>query len=298
MVSGLIGLSAVAFTTLFTQQIRSQNFLTFQMRRTDIQTAISGQFLIDPIQCSCLFKLASPLEFNKAASNVTLTTSTAPQSIGLYTFTTPGDCSTASIAVPFANQSAQDGVTLKSVSLTGITKVGASYSGTFKVSLKSTKEVLGPEIVSLEVPVAVKTLPGSTATKVKFESCGHTGSYPPAAATEYDSGWFPVSSLSDNSATLTHGLPSTPTEVQLYQCGAISAGDCTTRVVLAGARGYQDGSSFVNPVAITATSTEIEIGISGSGGKWVWGFWEPSGGWKCTGGAPGCRSAYYRLRAR
>jgi hypothetical protein len=113
---------------------------------------------------------------------------------------------------------------------------------------------------------------------------------------QYDSGWFAVASGANNEIAKPHGLGGAPSHILLQQCGALAGGACVTRVVLAGTRGHQDGSSFVNPMDVTADANNIYIGVLGA--WWVWGYWTPASGFVCTGDADNdCFTGYYRVLA-
>ncbi len=113
---------------------------------------------------------------------------------------------------------------------------------------------------------------------------------------DFDSGWTAVNSATQNEVSFTHNFGAIPSNVVLQQCGAVSGVACTTRVVLAGVRGYQDGTAFINPVAVTATTTQIYVALTVS--WWTWGYWVPGVGWQHPGDAdnnPG--TGFYRVLA-
>ncbi len=112
---------------------------------------------------------------------------------------------------------------------------------------------------------------------------------------DYQSAWKEVSSASANEVTFEHGLGSIPSHVQILQCGAVDGDTCLTRVVMAGTRGYQDGTSLINPVTVTADNTQIYVALTT---WWVWGYWTPAKGFDCPGGVnKNCRIGYYRVLA-
>ncbi|RYZ65292.1 MAG: type II secretion system protein, partial [Proteobacteria bacterium] len=58
IVMGIMGAMALAFMSMQSSQIKANNFLLYQVRRTEIKGAILGQFLNDPANCGCLFRNA------------------------------------------------------------------------------------------------------------------------------------------------------------------------------------------------------------------------------------------------
>ena len=69
-----------------------------------------------------------------------------------------------------------DGLQVSSIKLQNIMKIsGNSFSGNFVVELKSTKEVLGPSTLSINLPVSIETLP-DVPGQVSFQSCSSSSS--------------------------------------------------------------------------------------------------------------------------
>ncbi len=113
----------------------------------------------------------------------------------------------------------------------------------------------------------------------------------------YDSGWFAVTS--GNDYTKAHGLGVVPKQFMLWQCDGISGNTCLSRVVLAGTRGYQDGTSAINPVTVSADTSNIYIGLYSA---WAaWGYWSnsaPGNKWVVTSNVDSnAYTAYYRVFA-
>ena len=110
---------------------------------------------------------------------------------------------------------------------------------------------------------------------------------------QYDSGWVPVSSNANY--TWAHGLGAPPSYLMLQGCGAVSGGACTTRVVMSGPSGFNDGNSCINPVNISADSTNLYIATTSCS---VWGYWASGVGWQYTGDADGSgTTGFYRVLA-
>ena len=112
---------------------------------------------------------------------------------------------------------------------------------------------------------------------------------------QYDSGWFAVSST-DGEIAKAHALGAVPSHVVLEQCGAVTSGACTTRVVLAGAAGHQDSATDINPLMITMDATNVFLEMTPT--WWAWSYWTPGPGWTCAGDADSnCNTAFYRVLA-
>jgi prepilin-type N-terminal cleavage/methylation domain-containing protein len=67
IVAGIMGVLLLAMMTMQSNQTKANNFLQFQLRRTELQGAIVGQFLKDANNCACLFKGANPFLASTAA---------------------------------------------------------------------------------------------------------------------------------------------------------------------------------------------------------------------------------------
>ena len=135
---------------------------------------------------------------------------------------------------------------------------------------------------------------GTTSPSAKLDVAGNVKAQG-GVAPNYDSGWVAVSANTHKEVTLAHGLASVPSNLMLLQCGAVADGNCTTRTVMAGTRGYPYGSAVINPVTITADATRVYIGITVA---CVWGYWSPTSGLIWTGDADGhCTTGYYRVLA-
>ena len=112
-------------------------------------------------------------------------------------------------------------------------------------------------------------------------------------APQWDSGWVAVSSNSNY--TWAHGLGSVPSFVMLQTCGAVSGGNCTTRVALSGPSGFNDGISCINPITMNSDATNVYISTSNCS---VWGYWVAGSGWTYTGDADNnTTTGFYRVLA-
>jgi type II secretory pathway pseudopilin PulG len=166
VVIAIMGVLLSAMMSLFSQQMKSNNFLEFQNKREQLRLAIMGQFLNTQQNCNCLFQGAAQFPI---AGTPALSGFTPPTMIGRYTLPAPGVCGT--IVSPFVDNVGIDGIQLSSVNLKNITNgVGGVYSGTLEVSIQSLKQVAGPSTIFLTIPVAVVTTPAGPGN-VNFNGC-------------------------------------------------------------------------------------------------------------------------------
>jgi prepilin-type N-terminal cleavage/methylation domain-containing protein len=164
VVVGIVGVMALAMMTMQSNQVKSNNYLEFQLKRTQLQGVLLGQFLKDPNNCACLFAGATAFP---AAGAATLP-GTAPTQIGLYTSAAPA-CGTP--AQFFIDAAGIDGLKATSIRLQNITPTSDPniYTGAFNIGVQSTKDVLGPKELPISIPVSVATSPSGA--NVVFNSC-------------------------------------------------------------------------------------------------------------------------------
>lgn len=175
---GIMSITMIAMVSLQQSQMKSNSFLEFQLKRTQLQHSLLGQFLNDPANCACLFAGASPFPASPAFPGATLAGVT-PTEIGRYNFITPGVCGTATIPQPLVNDIGIDGLRTTSIQLTKIMNISGAYSGEFVVNLQSTKSTLGPQDLPVRIPVNVNTT--AAGANVNFVSCS---SYAAASVTQ------------------------------------------------------------------------------------------------------------------
>jgi hypothetical protein len=171
----VMGVMAILMLTVVEMQgfqMKSNNFVEFQLKRTQLHGSILGQFLSDPVNCACMFAGASPFPVMPAAPGAVLT-GVAPTTIGRYNFVTPGDCTTATVPAPLATNAGVDRIKVNSISLMNIMNVGGKYLGDLVVNVESQKEVLGPKALPVSIPVQVETTPAGPV--VNFSSCSVVG---------------------------------------------------------------------------------------------------------------------------
>lgn len=184
VVCAIIGIVALAMTSLFETQTKMMSGIEFRGKKEQIRQALIGQVLSDPNNCACLFKGATEFPDNPAAPGATLTGVT-PTAIGTYHFVTAGNCATATLPAPLVSSTGVDGVIATSITLMNIMEASTGvYTGSLQVGLQSMKSVLGPSnLKPIDIPVSVATTPGSPG-HVVFKSCSMAAvSAPTGAAT-------------------------------------------------------------------------------------------------------------------
>lgn len=173
IVAGVMGIVLLAMMTMQSNQLKATNFLEFRLKKTELKTVLLGQFLTNPDHCACLFAGAADFPATPTAPGVTLT-GVNPTAIGLYHFTTPGDCTTATMPQKLVDNVGVDGMKATSIQLTDIMNNSGVYSGTLTIALESTKDVLGPKALQpLKIPVTVATAPSGS--NVSFKGCSMGG---------------------------------------------------------------------------------------------------------------------------
>jgi len=167
VVVGIMGISTLAMMSMHTTQLKANNYLEFQLKRTQLQGTIINQFLNDPNNCKCLFNGAVP--YPVAGTNAL--SGVSPTQVGTYHFATAGVCATASMPSPFVNNLGIDGLKTTSIKLENISPTADPniYSGRFNINVQSSKEVLGPRDLPISIPVNIATSPAGA--NVKFLSC-------------------------------------------------------------------------------------------------------------------------------
>lgn len=166
LVVGIASVIMLAMASMQKNQSLTNNFIEFQLKRTQLQGAILGQFLNDPANCQCLFRGASefPVAGTSGLSGVN------PTQIGRYQFVTPGNCNTATVPMPLVSNTGVDRVQTTSIRLRNIMNVSGAYSGNLIVNVRSMKDVLGPRDLPITIPVSLQVVPGSPGNVV-FQSC-------------------------------------------------------------------------------------------------------------------------------
>lgn len=175
---GIMGIMMLVMVATQSNQLKSNNYLEFQLKRTQLQTVLIGQVLNDPNNCACWFSGANTFAANPALPGATLTGVT-PTQLGRYQFITAGDCATATMPQPLIDGTGIDGMKATSIQLTNIMNISGTYSGDLIAGLQSTKEVLGPRDLQLRIPVAIEVTPAG-AGMVQFRSCSMQA-VPPAS---------------------------------------------------------------------------------------------------------------------
>lgn len=164
VVSGIMGIMALVMMTMQQSQMKANNYLEFQLKRTQLEGAIIGQFLKDPNNCRCLFSGATAFPVSGIATLAGVT----PTQMGLYTSAAPG-CGAPSQF--FINSTGVDGIKATSIKLQNITPTLTpnSYTGSLNINVQSTKDVIGTKDLPIKIDVSIATTPAGA--NVNFLSC-------------------------------------------------------------------------------------------------------------------------------
>ncbi len=169
-VTAIMSILMLGMMAMQNYQLKSNSYLDFQLKRTQLQNSLIGQVLNDPSNCACLFAGATPFAATPVAPGATLTGVT-PTQIGRYNFATPGVCATATMPQPLADNIGIDGLQATAIGLTNIMNIsGGSYTGELQINLQSIKPVSGPQNLLIKIPVAITTIPAGAGT-VNFVNC-------------------------------------------------------------------------------------------------------------------------------
>jgi hypothetical protein len=173
VIVAIMGVTMFVVTSMYQFQLQANNYLQFQLKRTQLHNTLVGQFFNDPNNCACLFAGSAPFPDNPISPGATLT-GPAPTQIGRYDFVTPGDCTTATIPQPLVDSTGIDGLKTTLIQLTDIMNISGKYSGTVLINLRSTKTVSGPQDLPIKIPVSIITSPAG-GSNVNFVSCSTAG---------------------------------------------------------------------------------------------------------------------------
>lgn len=154
----------LSMVTMHSSQLKTTNFLEFQLKRTQLHGTLLGQFLRDPNNCACLFNGASPFP----PAGIATLAGAAPTRIGPF----PLGCGVPSPV--FIDTTGIDGLRATAIELRNISPTANPniYSGQFTVNVQSLKEVAGPRDLSIPIPVSITTIPAGA--NVSFVNCSLT----------------------------------------------------------------------------------------------------------------------------
>lgn len=172
IMGAIMGIIMLSMVGLQSSQMKSNNFLQFQMLRTQLQSALIGQVLNDPTNCACLFAGATAFPVAPTAPGTTLAGYTTPTELGRFS----SGC--ISVPEPLVTSAGQGGLQMTNVQLTSIMNISTGiYSGNFVLNLRSTKQVQGPSDLSISIPVNVTVSP-PVSGNVNFLSCSISSGTP------------------------------------------------------------------------------------------------------------------------
>lgn len=164
MAVAIFSFLAIAIAQMTNNQVKANNFLEFQLKRTQLHVALLDQVLKNPNNCGCIFSGAA--DFPQAGT-AELNGYTAPNALGKYD---PLNCA-GGVLSPLVTTGGMDGLKLSSVKLKNISLAGGTYNGDFIADIESTKDVLGPKSLGLKIPVSITVVPSATAGDVSFVNC-------------------------------------------------------------------------------------------------------------------------------
>ncbi len=258
----IMGIMMLAMVTMQSSQMKANNYLQFQLKRTELQGAIIGQILNDANNCACLFKGANTFLASAAASAPGVTLSgVAPTQIGRF----PNPAPVCGLPIqPLINTTGIDGVQMTSVQLTKITGAGTTFSGTLSVDLHSTKDVLGPRNLPINIPVSIAAT--TAGLNVSFISCSMNGVAASTAQT-WQVFYPPVGRVSGVTYTNTTGHQiSIFTAIDLNNALNIKVNGLT--ILSYPAVNAPLSPSFIVPIGATYSITAPDF--SGTGGIGIW----------------------------
>lgn len=167
--AGVMAIIMFAMMSMQQSQLKSNNFLEFQLNKTQLQNTLIGQVFKDPNNCACLFAGANPFPQNPGGAGATLT-GVNPTRVGRYEFVTPGVCGTATMPQPLVDDQGIAGLKTVSIRLRDIKRIAGVYSGQVVIDVSSTKNVLGPSVLPIQIPVNITATPNG-AGAMNFQSC-------------------------------------------------------------------------------------------------------------------------------
>lgn len=164
----------VAYMNFHDQQLKSTNYIEFLGKKEQLRLTLMGQFLNDPTNCKCLI---GPVTF-PTAGTASLTLAPAPTKLGHYKFTTPGDCSTAVMNIPYVSTAGVDGLLLSQLAINDVQPSGTGHTGTMVIDLTTspTKPITGPKITRLSFPLNIFSVPSGGAQQ--FDGCSISAGLP------------------------------------------------------------------------------------------------------------------------
>lgn len=230
VVVGIMAISMSAMLVMQQNQLLANNFLEFQLKKIQAESAIVNQVLNNPQNCACMVAGSPTIDANPAAPGATLTTSATQ--IGSYQFTNPGDCATATIPQPVVDGIGSDGIKTKSISIRNITNTAGQFKGDLQVRIESLKKVSGPSELVINIPVQLQA--SVTGTNAQIQSCTGPGYTPPLTPPGPPSG--PGPSPLASCSTIQKDVSNRGLVLAVAECptgSSLSGGTCTVEENLA-----------------------------------------------------------------
>ncbi len=218
---GVGGVLAAFIGNMFQTQAQLQKTIEVQAKYQDIQNEIRNLINQSPDNCSCSFQ---GQQFSVASLPTQINWSGQAARLNYYEFTTPGDCSTASIARTLVQKdTVTEGIETVQLTVGDIISGGAAntYTGRLIYGGKSSSQILGSNYFrALDIPITfTATVSGGTAT---IDRCSAT--LPPTSFGFTGPGIGNTVSPTHNSTqTVDFGLPAGTKAVLIsYQIGSLT----------------------------------------------------------------------------
>ena len=159
MLSGLTVMSLRIFTFLEKQS----NLIEFHAKKEQLRRVIIGQILTDENNCGCMFQNSAPFDSAAGTPRLMMIPGKEPKVIGRMDFPNPiPNPLTCDHPIPIPLVKVDqviDKLKLVSASISNIKEVGGEYVGNLEVLVNFDKEVFGPNVKGIRIPVGIKTSP-------------------------------------------------------------------------------------------------------------------------------------------
>ncbi len=264
-----------ATMTMYNNQLKANNYTDFQIKTTQLRSSLVGQFLNSADNCKCLFAGATQFP----TTGISKLAGVSPNKIGRYSFSTPGDCATASIIAPFVTTTGKDGVKATDIALEDIAPLGGGkYQGNLMVKVEATRPVLGPSQIGISIPVDISATP--VGSQMAFDACSSTADsgptatgmdYAPTATGSY--GWQSVGLSGSGGGGTSSGSPSLYLgSLGGYPCGSLatvtlSSPDVESSSKAAVVSFYSGDSTGESPAFRVFTTSNAFVGAIGRAGR-------------------------------
>lgn len=166
---GLMGVGALAMMAMQENSMKGVATVEYKLKRNDLKSMITNQFLSDPENCKCLFQGITPFTAPAAPPGITLT-GASPAKLGRMMFPTPGSCTGATIPNPIISKDTViGGVKASDIKITDVTGFNGLYTGNLTIDITTEKKMMGASNVGIKIPITLST--STSGGNQIFESC-------------------------------------------------------------------------------------------------------------------------------